>query len=154
MPRRRRPDPGTWADRFLDEYRRTGLLARSARAVGVTPQAVRMRRKRSDAFASAMADAAREAGEALEAEAWRRAVEGVDRPVFYGGQEAGHVRVYSDRLLALLLKAHLPERYGGASPDRGDDDGAPGLREVTVEPPEPEDGMTEADPDGGDALEA
>ena len=146
-----KPDPGQWAGRFLDEYRRTGLLARSARAAGVTPQAVRMRRKRSAAFAAEMADAAREAGEALEAEAWRRAVEGVERPVFYGGQEAGHVRVYSDRLLALLLKAHLPERYGGAPP-AGEERALVRLREIAVEPPPAS--AIEAELDGGDAVEA
>jgi hypothetical protein len=56
-------------------------------------------------------DADKEASEKLEAEARRRAVNGVDKPVFYKGQECGAVREYSDTLLIFLLKGALPEKY-------------------------------------------
>jgi hypothetical protein len=64
----------------------------------------------------------------LEAEALRRAVDGVDEDVYHDGQVVGQVRRYSDRLLAVILRARHPayrERveYTGA-------DGAP--LEVTV----------------------
>ena len=52
------------------------------------------------------------AGDILEAEAHRRAVEGVEEPVgWYKGQAGGTVRRYSDVLLMFLLKGVLPERY-------------------------------------------
>jgi hypothetical protein len=41
----------------------------------------------------------------LEAEAKRRAVDGVEEDVYYQGEVVGKKRVYSDTLLALMLKA-------------------------------------------------
>ncbi len=41
--------------------------------------------------------------DALEDEAVRRAVEGIDEPVFYRGKSCGVVRKYSDTLLIFLL---------------------------------------------------
>ena len=46
-----------------------------------------------------------------EDEADRRAVEGTLRPVFHKGNICGHVREYSDSLLAIQLKAGNPDRY-------------------------------------------
>lgn len=40
----------------------------------------------------------------LELEVRRRALEGVEEPVFYRGEQCGTKRVYSDRLLELLLR--------------------------------------------------
>lgn len=54
----------------------------------------------------------------LEDEARRRAVDGVDEPVFQGGELVGHVRRYSDRLLEFLLRGRRPTVYReGASVD-------------------------------------
>lgn len=47
----------------------------------------------------------------LEAEARRRAMDGVDEPVYHKGEVVGHVRKYSDTLLIFLLKAHRPHKY-------------------------------------------
>lgn len=56
----------------------------------------------------------------LEAEARRRAVDGVDEPVFYQGEECGSKKVYSDSLLKTMLAANLPEKYGkGAAGEEG-----------------------------------
>lgn len=61
----------------------------------------------------------------LRDEATRRAVEGVEKPVFgskgrgEGSGVIGHVQEYSDRLMEVLLKLNLPEakeaREGGAT---------------------------------------
>ncbi len=52
------------------------------------------------------------AADVLEAEAHRRAVEGVEEPVgWYKGVAGGTVRRYSDVLLMFLTKGALPERY-------------------------------------------
>lgn len=68
-------------------------------------------------------EATMEAKDNLEAEAYRRAVQGVDEPVVYQGMvttvfdaETGKdktltVKKYSDSLLSLLLKASDPEKY-------------------------------------------
>lgn len=47
----------------------------------------------------------------LEDEAWRRAVEGSERPVFQMGAQVGKTREYSDLLLIFLLKGRRPEKY-------------------------------------------
>jgi hypothetical protein len=47
----------------------------------------------------------------MESEAFRRAVNGVDRPVYQMGTQVGFVREYSDTLMVLLLKAHKPKKY-------------------------------------------
>ncbi|MCH7474353.1 MAG: hypothetical protein IIA27_06745 [Gemmatimonadetes bacterium] len=61
-----------------------------------------------EAFELAKEDAA----DILEAEAYRRAVEGVEKPVgWYKGKPGGTVREYSDILLIFLLKALRPEKY-------------------------------------------
>ena len=50
--------------------------------------------------------------EILEAEAFRRALEGDVKPVYRGGKLVGEVRVYSEKMLMLLLAAHAPQKYG------------------------------------------
>ena len=68
--------------------------------------------KVDSAYRAAMERARIMAGDILEAEAHRRAVEGVEEPVgWYKGQAGGTVRRYSDVLLMFLLKGVLPERY-------------------------------------------
>ncbi len=53
-----------------------------------------------------------QAADVLEAEAHRRAVEGVEEAVgWYKGEAGGTVRKYSDVLLIFLLKSLQPERY-------------------------------------------
>lgn len=47
----------------------------------------------------------------LEDEARRRAIAGVDKPIYYQGRRVGRVKEFSDTLLIVLLKAHAPEKY-------------------------------------------
>jgi len=60
-------------------------------------------------FAKAWERAVEDAVDVLRAEAFRRAVQGVEEPVFHRGREIAVVRKYSDQLLGLLLRAHAPE---------------------------------------------
>jgi hypothetical protein len=93
------------------------LLAQGSRigvaceAIKVSRQAVHLVRRREPEFNQQVEDALAVGATALEDEALRRAVEGVDRPVFQGGKLCGHVREYSDTLLLALLKARLPDKY-------------------------------------------
>lgn len=68
-------------------------------------------RKKDAAFAAAWDEAVEIGVEALEDEATRRGVHGVDEPVFHAGKVVGHVRKYSDTLLIFLLKGKRPEKY-------------------------------------------
>lgn len=56
-------------------------------------------------YAAAFDAATEDAGDVLEAEAWRRAVDGVEEPTgWYQGVPGGKVRKDSDTLLIFLLK--------------------------------------------------
>lgn len=47
----------------------------------------------------------------LEPEAYRRAIQGVEKPIYYRGEEVGTVTEYSDSLLIRLLQGAMPEVY-------------------------------------------
>jgi hypothetical protein len=66
-------------------------------------------------FKSALADSHEQACQSLEDEATRRAVQGIDKPVFYQGEQCGTIREYSDVLLIFRMKGALPEKYGDKS---------------------------------------
>jgi hypothetical protein len=63
-------------------------------------------------YPSAFAEAAEEATETLEAEAWRRAEHGVTKPIVSNGRVVCYVQQYSDMLMLALLAARRPEKYG------------------------------------------
>jgi hypothetical protein len=98
-------------EKFLTELRRRGNVADAVRAAGFGRTCAYEHRQADPAFAAAWDLAVEEAADGLEAEAWRRAVEGTARPVYHRGREVGEVREYSDTLLVHLLKAHRPEKY-------------------------------------------
>jgi hypothetical protein len=68
-------------------------------------------REEDEAFAAAWDDALESGTDRLEKEAIRRAVEGVNKPVFYKGKVVGHITEYSDTMLAMQLNARRPEKY-------------------------------------------
>ena len=61
----------------------------------------------------------------MEAELYRRAVEGVDEPVFFGGDCIGTIKRYSDQLLLAGVKAHRPEYRDKQSVELSGPQGAP-----------------------------
>jgi hypothetical protein len=60
------------------------------------------------------------AGDFLEDEAIRRAMEGWEKKVFYQGQHVDNERIYSDMLMAMLLKGAKPHRYKDRTEVSGD----------------------------------
>lgn len=57
-------------------------------------------------------DEAIEAGtERLEDEAYRRAHDGVKKPIFHKGKRVAFVQEYSDTLLMFLMKGRKPDKY-------------------------------------------
>lgn len=97
--------------KFLETLAETCNITRSCQAAGLGRSAVYAWRRDDVGFDADWKDALEIAGDALQDEAVRRAVEGVDRPVFQGGEKVGVVRDYSDTLLVLLLKGAKPEQY-------------------------------------------
>lgn len=96
---------------FLVAYVETGNVSAASRAASIARDSHYRWLEASPAYAEAFADAEVAATEMLEGEARRRAVDGVTRPVWYQGKHVGDEIVYSDQLLALLLKAGKPEKY-------------------------------------------
>lgn len=68
-------------------------------------------RKEDPDFRAMWLEAEGMAIERMEDEARRRAVEGVQEPVFHKGEQCGTIKKYSDTLMIFLLKAHAPEKY-------------------------------------------
>ena len=96
---------------FLQTLRDTANVSAAARAANVNRRTVYVWRDETPEFAADWDEALEEATDTLEAEARRRALKGVAKPVFYKGEACGTVQEYSDTLMTLLLKAHRPEKY-------------------------------------------
>ncbi|MES2360129.1 MAG: hypothetical protein V4529_17440 [Gemmatimonadota bacterium] len=100
---------------FLAMLERTANITASAEAAGVTNQCIYLWQEKSDEFAAACQAARESAYDRLEAEALRRAVDGVvrKRPIVVGREVVDYeiITEYSDRLLEVLLKACRPDKY-------------------------------------------
>lgn len=102
---------------FLEALREMGNVRYACEQADIPRRTVYEWREAEPVFAQHWEEALDEAADSLEQEAWRRAVDGVDKPVFgsrgagLGSGEVGTVREYSDTLLILLLKAARPEKY-------------------------------------------
>jgi len=109
--------------RFLTAFAITGIIQPACEASGVHRQTVRAWRDTDELFSRLFDAAQDDAADRLEAEARRRAYEGVEEPVIYQGMvswvedaETGEKRVLtvnkrSDALLTTLLTAAKPEKY-------------------------------------------
>ena len=100
-----------WKPAFLAALARSANVRLSASAACISRKTAYEHREKDAAFAAAWDTALEEACDLLEAEARRRAVEGVDDGVWYKGKKVGKLIRYSDTLLIFLLKAHRPEKY-------------------------------------------
>lgn len=97
----------------IEEYRICGNLRMACERAEVSTTS-HYRWLETDASYRQVWEVAKEdAADLLEAEAWRRAVEGVRKPVgpWKDGAPAGYVQEYSDRLLLALLKGLRPGKY-------------------------------------------
>lgn len=102
----------TWRAAFLLALSKTGNVSDACRASKKSRSWAYEQREADESFKRAWDEAMDQAVDALEAEARRRAVQGVDKPVFYKGKRVRtRVREYSDVLLIFLLKAARPDKY-------------------------------------------
>ena len=72
---------------FLTQYALTGRLVESSKVAGVTGTTITLHRKLDPDFDAQCEQALQEYRERLEREADRRAVDGVEEPVFWQGME-------------------------------------------------------------------
>ncbi len=128
-----------WQTIFINTLRQNGNIRASCEKAKINRATAYRERRSNKEFDELWGAALEDAGDTLEAEAWRRAVKGVLKPVFYQGEETGEVREYSDTLLIFLLKGAKPEKYK----DRGEISGPGGgpipFKEIIAElKPEPQ----------------
>jgi hypothetical protein len=105
---------------FLAAFRNTGNVRLACEAAKVGRSSHYRWLNQDPAYREAFAVAKEEVADLLEAEAFRRAVDGVEKPVgWHKGKPGGYVREYSDTLLIFLLKGLRPEKYGDRVQVRG-----------------------------------
>lgn len=103
--------------RFLEAFAVCSSVQKAARWAGVHRQTHYDWLSADPTYPARFEEARRRAGQTLEDEAVRRAVEGVRRPVLYRGKqvyiqgEPQYEIAYSDPLLIRLLEANDPERF-------------------------------------------
>lgn len=96
---------------FLDAIAGGVSIVDSAELIDVPMRTVYSWRYKDAEFAKEWDDAEYVGARVLEAEAMRRASQGVKKPVFYLGKKCGEIVEYSDVLLIFLLKARDPHKY-------------------------------------------
>ena len=96
----------------MKELAQAGNVSAACRKAKISRTIAYELRQAAADFAERWEEAVETATDALEQEAWRRAVKGVRKPTgWYQGKPGGHVQEYSDTLLVLLLKANRPKKY-------------------------------------------
>lgn len=125
-PIKRPPSRLRWRKAFLAALGKTGVVVHAATAAKIERKEAYRLREKDPKFAQEWAEALEAATDVLEAEAVRRAVTGVKKPVYQGGERVGYVQEYSDTLLIFLLKGAKPDKYrerfdvrAGSLPDAG-----------------------------------
>ncbi len=116
-----------WKPAFIEALRATGNVTLAAKYAGRSRNQAYYVRRRSEHFATQWDEALEEGTDLLKAEAWRRAVNGIDKPVYYKGEVVGSITKYSDRLLMFLLKAHDPKFRDGSKVEQ------PGATDASVD---------------------
>jgi hypothetical protein len=110
---KRTPKKRDWQTGFLAALSDGLTVTAACKQADVARSNAYDERDRNETFAQAWDDIIERTTETMEAEAYRRAVEGWrERGIFNeDGEEVGEVRKYSDTLLIFLLKARRPATY-------------------------------------------
>lgn len=119
-------------ERFIQRLTETGNVTAAADFADIPRMYCYDMRKAQPEFAAQWDDALLAYANKLEAEADRRAYEGVDQPVYQGGELVGTKRVYSDTLLIFRLKALRPEVYRERQDVRHQVDADEALQKIAV----------------------
>jgi hypothetical protein len=100
-----------YQQRMLRTLSLTGNVSMAAQAAGIVKQTHYNWIMRDPEYAKQVEMAKEYAADIMEAEAWRRAIAGVTKPIMRGDKVVGEDRVFSDQLLMFLLKGARPEKY-------------------------------------------
>jgi hypothetical protein len=105
------PKKKDWKPQFLKALRHLGVVRHACEQAHVPYKTAYRRRDEEQAFREDWDEALDEAADLLELEARRRAVDGIDKPIYHQGEEIDVVKSYSDTLLIFLLKGARPGKY-------------------------------------------
>ena len=103
----------------LEAYEIYGTVAKACEVARVA-RSEHYRWLRNRRYAARFREAEEHAIQALETEARRRAMVGIEKPIFYKGHAVTYVRAFSDGLLMFLLKAKRPDISATAGPTAPD----------------------------------
>lgn len=108
--------------KFLDVLARTANVCAAAEAAGKGKCTAYTLRRRDPDFARAWEEALTSAMDELEAVAFERARDGVEKVVVRAGGTPVTIREYSDRLLMFMLSRRRPEAYAALAVDEEDEE--------------------------------
>lgn len=98
--------------KFIRALRATGCnVSKACTMSGITKLTADTLKLRLDAFARAWDDTYESVTDSLEEAGLKRAIEGVEEPVFWRGVEVGTKRTYSDAVLTMMLQGRRPTVY-------------------------------------------
>ncbi len=119
---------------FLENFSEVGVIKKAVKGLDISVRTVYRAKNCSERFRNAFNLAKKVAVENLEEEMYRRAVEGVERPVFQKGERVGATKHYSDGLLKFLSKTWAPDKF-----DSNEEKGISGNVHIEINPPSEED---------------
>ena len=103
---------------FLSMFAEIGNVSKCCEALNLCRNDLYLKRRKNKNFAKKWQIAKDASIARLEDEAWRRAFEGVKKPIFYKGEQIKNAdgtpyfeRTYSDTLLMHRLNAERPNKY-------------------------------------------
>lgn len=100
-----------WMIPFLERLSQGSTVTDACKAAKISRATVYRYRDADPEFDAAWSEVHEASTEQMEAEAFRRAVRGVQKPVYHLGKRVGSIREFSDTLLIFLLKARRPDTY-------------------------------------------
>lgn len=95
-------------NKFLNVLEKVGIIAEACRQTKISISSYYAKYNKSEKFRRVVDEAMMNSTQILKDEAMKRAVYGVEKPVWYKGVRVGTDKVYSDSLLLALLKSRDP----------------------------------------------
>jgi hypothetical protein len=100
-----------WRAAFISALSVHGNVTVAADQTGITRQWAYNVRNSDEAFKAEWDAALEEASDRIEYAAYTRAVDGLEKGIYYKGDKVDTEREYSDTLMAMMLKGTKPEKY-------------------------------------------
>ena len=107
-----------WRQPFLLSLQQNANVRLACEGAGINRTTAYRERWRDPEFAEAWDTAIEEGCDRLEEALFKRAVDGVERTIFYRDTPIGEETSYSDTAAIFLLKGHRPQKYADRTDNR------------------------------------